>query len=266
MAELICKYYEVCYNINIMPGTTEKLLAVVELIIEQRFKSNSNIFKYDFFLVKDKLKAPADSDKYGMNSKEQRELLEQLDTDGIIQMDYVEETQDATTTLIRWKHGYTWLQEALEPCYEARRYPHDVFLNVSYDDIENLKYKYNLKAYPARLNYNHNSGRFTVICNGKKYETIRPLSYEKDSTRIIEYAWRHSNNYVTKDEINQSAKLDNPIKSIRESIKNCSTINNVLSPFVEYTNNKIKIAEHGVTLTKKELQTISSRSTIKTDI
>ena len=248
-----------------MNGTTEKLKTVVELIIKQRFKVSGDIFKYDFSRIKDELNTLADSDKYGISSVEQRRFLEELDEgeDEFFEIDYVDKIEDEFGIFTsHWRHGYGWLKEYLYPASEPEQYPHDVFIRLNYDGVEKLKMKYEIKCYDATLKYNANTQRFAVICSGKEYTIKKALTNEANTTKIIEYAWKYRNNYVTIDSINRKAGLDDKIEAIDASLKNCTIIVDVLKSFTDYTDRKIKITDQAM-LMASELERIASLAEVK---
>lgn len=253
------------YNIINMEGTTEKLKTIVELVIKQRFKVNGDIFKYDFSKIKDELKTLADSDKYGIDPIEQRKLLEELDEgeNDSFEIDYVDKIEDELGFFTsHWRHSYSWLKQYLYPAVEPERYPYDVFIRLNYDGVKKLKMKYEIECYDATLKYNVNTQRFTVICNGKEYTMRKALTNEANTTKIIEYAWKYRNNYVTIDSINRKAGLNEQIKAIDASLKNCTIITDVLKSFTDYTDRKMKITDQTM-LTISELKRIESLAEVK---
>lgn len=253
------------YNIINMEGTTEKLKTIVELVIKQRFKVNGDIFKYDFSRIKDELKTLADSDKYGIDPIEQRKLLEELDEgeNDSFEIDYVDKIEDEFGFFTsHWRHGYSWLKQYLYPAVEPERYPYDVFLRLSYTGVEMLKKKYDIKCYEATLKYDGNMQRFTVICNGKEYTFKKSLTNGADTTKMIEFAWKHRGNYITTDSINKYANLREPVERIDSSLKHCSVVVEVLKPFFDYNDRKIRLNDSAL-LTVSELEPIKLRTTVR---
>ena len=248
-----------------MNGTTEKLKAIVELIIKQRFKVGGDIFRYDFSRIKDELNTLADSDKYGIDPIEQRELLEKLDEgeNDSFELDYVDKIEDEFGIFTsHWRYGYGWLKEYLYPEFQPESYPYDVFIRLNFKGVEELKLKYEIKCYEATLKYDSNMQRFTVICNGKEYTFKKSLTNGADTTKMIEFAWKHRGNYITTDSINKYANLREPVERIDSSLKHCSVVVEVLKPFFDYNDRKIRLNDSAL-LTVSELEPIKLRTTVR---
>ena len=258
----------ILYNISNMEGTTENLRTVVEAIIEQRIREHNDVFEFDFSAIEKKIKTPADVDKYGIDVAQQRLLLEELSEAerDIIEICYVNEyVNDVGIFYCKWNTIYPWLQDRLYPEMQPEAYPYSVFIHLDYDGVKKLRAKYNLKVHKASLEFNEDSGRFTVICNAKRYKIKRPLSYGKDTTKIISFAWKYRPKYINVNQINKYAGVDNPVEHIDDTIKNCTTVVELLKSFVDYNDYKIQLND-SATLTDSELELIAEKSDVQDNL
>lgn len=224
-----------------MTGVTKaQLQAVVESVIEQRLSSDVDVFIYDPTLIKNKLKDTGNYQIYGITEENQRGVLDKLAEDGSIGLDYLVEDAEKGQ---RWKYGHEWSIDHLV------RYPdsgnaEDVllqffssFIYLKNNEIRNLKIRYDL-PFDAILYFE--GARFTVDCDNGKYEL--PTMKSGKTVNILEYAWKHAGVMVTRDELNEKLTNGKPGKgSIKSFFKENKTIKDLLSPFILFTGDGIKI-------------------------
>lgn len=230
-----------------MAITKGRLQTIVELVIEQRANSKSDIFKYDFSLMQKKLSETQDFDKYGISRKEQRDLLKELDRTKSLQVNYVDEYS------YQWKHSLGWLAEYLAPEFNPLVYASDFFINLCTDDVSTLKNKYELASYSTRLALKY--GWLTVHYDDKEYRVLQLK--EGMTARIIDYSWKHHDSIVSREDLAKAGITKNHKKdSLRAICKGIlTTIEGVLKPFIVITANHIEI-RGTAHLTEPELKTI----------
>ena len=234
-----------------MAEASEKLRTIVELIIKQRANSTSDVFRYDFSLLQTKLKETQDFEKYGIKPPEQRALLKELDGTEYLKINYVDENT------YEWKHDCGWLAEYICPDFNPLMHVQSVFIYLPIENVRPLKIKYGLGSYKSELKLE--CGRFSVICNGKQY----PLSQLKSglSTQVLEYAWKHRDLTVTRNDLITAGITKNRNKeSLNKICKgNRFLIKETLGPFITLNADAIRINSFA-NINESELGKIASYS------
>lgn len=236
-----------------MDEITEELQTILELIIEQRAKSSYDVFRYDFSLMRKKLEQTQNFDKYGITPKRQRELLKQLDEDKCLQLDYVEEDN------YEWKHDGKWVAEYIAPDLNPLLHVSGIYISLPFENVRSLRMEYGLALRRASLTLEY--GHFIVKCDNKNYE-LPQLRESQLPAMILEYAWRHRGQTVTRDDLINAEIVKNRGKeSLRKICKgSAAMIEEVLSPFIILTANSIKLMS-SVDIDESELQTIAKYAT-----
>ena len=216
---------------GIMDKTSGDLRTVLELVITQRAGSSSNVFKYDFSLMRQKLKETQDFNKYSVDAEMQRALLKQLGNEGFIHVNYVDENNRA------WKHDTKIIAELIAPDFNPLAHLTDVYIYLPLEDIEPLEYQYGLGTYSAELFLEY--GHFIVKCNGRKYR-MPQLTEDRPPAQILEYAFRHHDSIVTRDDLlRDGAMKKHGQKTISKICKGSKPLLTVLSPFITLTADRI---------------------------
>ena len=230
-----------------MVGVDKRLQTIVESIVEQRANSNDNVFIYDFSLIKKKLAKTQNFDKYGITPKEQRELLEELDGEKYIYLNYVDKNT------YEWKHDYkNIIAGYIAPEFNQFEHIGKVFVYLPLDDVEALKVKYDLSSRLAKLELSY--GQFTVSCDDEKYKL--PSLKSGTPTKILEYAWGHHDSNITRSELVQNDVIKTRTQeSLKKIFKGNNLIKNILSPFVEMTTDSILIRS-SANIKNSELQAV----------
>ena len=230
-----------------MVGVDRKLQTVIESIIEQRANANSDVFIYDFSIVQKKLAETQNFNKYNITPVKQRELLEKLDSEEYIYINYVDKDT------CEWVHDYRHIiAEYIAPEFNPLAHMGEVFIYLPMTNVEALKAKYDLSSRLTMLELNY--GQFTVSCDGEKYKL--PSLKSGTPTKILEYAWEHHDSNITRSELVQNDVIKTRTQeSLKKIFKGNNLIKNILSPFVEMTTDSILIRS-SANIKNSELQAV----------
>ena len=223
---------------------------ILDLIIKQREQSgrDDNCFIYSVSEGQKQLTLNGRAKQYGIDPQHQRETIQKLTDDGIIDADWIIASKSSGSDIVFARHDreYMWEKYGVSLLLSDRKsYEDAFFIKISFSQIKEINDKCRIK-YPCTLSYDDAKCNFVVTCNdtGERYIVSNSkLKSGFPPSEVLRIALQSDDKYAIKDDLVDKygiTQIKN--KSIATQVfdKN-SVVRNELSPFVRLKSDSIRV-------------------------
>ena len=254
-----------------MNGMAPELKIMLNILIEQRQKIGyDDFFEFNFKDAQRTLNTSKASQKYGIiSSREQKQLLHQLDENGIIKMNYVEKNENDGAFSLSWKHDDTeWVFDGIYnhalPYEAIEQLDGKYFIHLSVQDIKDIYKKYlsDTTKKTIKANLEFKNSQFIVVVEEHRYRL--PTLHQGTTLQIIEIVMANIKN-PPEPITRESLRKEYGIKTIgnKSLIANvfakCTIVKDLLASFIAIGPDSILVTPN-VMLSESELDAIIEAS------
>lgn len=213
--------------------------AVLDAIIFQRANSESDIFEYDYRVVRERLNKTDASRKYIITPNDQRRIITDLSYSHIIDMDSIIDAkfiknfrsvqdpkymQSETMPNFFWLNSTDWaykymqLEGAIDIEKAYSMYGSAVFINMTTEEAKRLSDDY-IDDHVVQLGIDTNRNCLYIKIDKKRGCLYSPALHEdKPPFKILCYAYANHNKKISREELFTKQKIDVRDKYLKSQI------------------------------------------------